>query len=168
MLSALREEINALLTATQTCRRPALRRSDTPEALLATDLPFAAEDGAVAGFIARAEAAGWQVRRAENGWLLLDKEVPVPQAEIPLGAQGPCGRCISVLARHQEAGDARVWIRRIVTAQEAGERPLERSCSQLHRALAEMLRLRQPLPGALLPYLAQAYCNIRKDRRKRP
>ena len=157
MLRPLRAEVNALLAATHSCRKPALRRSDAPCALLATDLPFAADAAAVEEFIARAEAAQWRVTRAENGWLLLDKDVPTPKAEIPEVAGGACGRCISVLLRHQEDGDARVWIRRIITAQDAGERALERMCMQLHRELAAMPRQHQPLPGALLPYLAEAY-----------
>ena len=75
MLRELRAQVNALLADTPVRRKPALRRSDAPGALLATDLPHAADEAATADFIARAEAAQWSVRRAENGWLLLDKPV---------------------------------------------------------------------------------------------
>lgn len=168
MLSSLRAEINALLASADTRRRPALRRSDAPDALLATDLPHAAQDAAVVDFIRRAEAAGWRVELAQNGWLLLDKDVPVPDAEIPACAGGPCGCCISLLARHPQDGDARRWIRRVVTAQEAGEAAFLRLCVRLHQELAAMLRLGQPLPGALLPYLARAYCDLCINRRESP
>lgn len=164
MLTALRAEANALLAATCTRRKPALRRSDAPGALLATDLPFAADPDAVADFTARAERAGWLVTQAPNGWLLLDHEVPLPDAPLPDVADGACGRCLSILMRHPEAGDAREWIRRIVTALDAGERDFQRLCERLQAELAAMLRRREPLPGALAPYLAQAYITLEKRR----
>ena len=43
MLRALRAQVNAALAEVPVRRRPALRRSDAPDALLATDLPHAAE-----------------------------------------------------------------------------------------------------------------------------
>lgn len=167
MLSPLRAEANALLAAAQTRRRPALRRSDAPHALLATDLPFAADDAAVADFATRAQAAGWRVQQAQNGWLLLDHDVPVPRAAIPDCPKGACGRCISLLQRHPEEGDAGAWIRRIVIAQDAGEQAFVRLCTQLHQELAAMLRRHQPLPGGLLPYLAEAYSTF-ATRRENP
>lgn len=165
MLSPLRAEVNALLAQTPVRRKPALRRSDAPEALLATDLPFAAEDGAVADFIAMAEAAGWHIGRADNGWLLLDKPVPAPSADMPAQAEGECGCCISLLARHPDGGDAAELIREVVRAEEAGVRAFEQLCIRLHEDLAARLRCHQPLPGALLPYLAHAF-NTLSDRRK--
>ncbi len=163
MLTALRAEVNALLAATPVRRKPALRRSDAPDALLATDLPFAADADAAADFIERAASAGWRVRTAENGWLLLDRDVPVPADAIPAEAPGECGCCLSLLARHPQDGDAGEMIRRVVKAQEAGWRTFERLCGQLHAELAEMLRLHEPLPGALIPYLAYAYVSIKNQ-----
>ena len=75
MLTPLRAEVNALLADTPVRRKPALRRSSVPDALLATDLPHAADAQAVEGVLRRAEAMGWHVYAAQNGWLLLDKPV---------------------------------------------------------------------------------------------
>lgn len=157
MLRALRARVNAVLADTPVRRRPALRRSDAPDALLATDLPFAAEEEAAAAFVTRLTAEGWRIRPAENGWLLLDADVPVPEENAPDAAPGECGCCLSILSRRAaEDGLAREWIRALVKAAEAGEKPFERCCGQLHAYLAELLRLHQPLPGSLLPYLRRA------------
>lgn len=164
MLRALRAEVNALLAQTQVQRRPALRRSEAPGALLATDLPFAAPAQAVEDFIARAGSAGWRISRADNGWLLLDKPVPAPDTPVAQAAEGECGCCLSLLSRHPEDGAAEELIREVVRAEEAGVRAFERCCRELHARLAAMLRRRQPLPGALLPYLAHA-CATFTDRR---
>lgn len=157
MLTPLRAEVNALLAQIPVRRKPALRRCDTGDALLATDLPFAAEEDAVLAFCAAAKAAGWQVATAENGWLLLDKAVPAPLLRMPAVLVGECGCCIALLARHPEAGETERLIRCIVTAEEAGTAALDRCCAALHERLAAMLRLHQPLPGALMPYLIHAY-----------
>lgn len=157
MLRALRARVNAVLADTPVRRRPALRRSDAPDALLATDLPFAAEEAAVTAFVTRLTAEGWRIRPAENGWLLLDADVPVPEAAEAVDAPGECGCCLSILARHeQEDGPADEWLRAVVKAAEAGEKPFGRCCGQLHAYLAELLRLHQPLPGSLLPCLRRA------------
>jgi len=166
MLTALRARVNAVLADTPVNRRPALRRSDAPDALLATDLPLAADPAAVDGFISRITALGWRVTLADNGWLLLDADVPVPTAAECTGT-GECACCISLLERHRDDGDAAVWIRSAVKAAEAGKLPFERYCAALHQHLASMLRRHEPLPGALLPYLRQAafqLYNRREDR----
>lgn len=165
MLTPLRAEVNALLARTTVQRRPALRRSDAPDALLATDLPYAAEAMAVADFISRAEAAGWYVKRAANGWLLLDKPVPVPGVDMPASASGECGCCLSLLARHPGDGGAAGLIREVVRAEEAGAIAFERLCGDLHARFAAMLRLHQPLPGALTPYLIHAYRKLYDGRK---
>lgn len=167
MLKPLRAEMNALLAETPVRRKPALRRSSLPEALLATDLPYAAEKQDTVDFIRRAEALGWRISAAENGWLLLDKPVPAPDCAVP-ELQGPCGCCLSLLTRHQEPGDARVYIREVIRAEEAGAGELIRLCERLHAGLAAMLRRHQPLPGELLPYLAHACQTHREtiDKRK--
>ncbi len=156
MLMALRAQLRALLEGIPTARRPSLRRPDAPDALLATDLPLAADDAAVHAFVQLAAAHGWSLKR-ENGWLLLDKPVPVPQADIPAKLTGECGCCISLLARHSGDAPAEAWIRAVVKAADAGRQPFERLCRQLRGALAEALRTHAPLPGALLPYLACAH-----------
>lgn len=155
MLTALRAQVNALLAETPVRRKPALRRSDAPNALLATDLPFAADQAAVEAFIRRLTALGWRVASAKNGWLLLDAVVPVPE-RAACAPEGECACCISLLERHPEGGDAAVHIRAAVKACEAGKQPFERFCAETHQLLAAMLRTHEPLPGALLPYLTQA------------
>lgn len=166
MLTPLRAEVNLLLAATPSRRKPALRRSDVQDALLATDLPLAADAEDVRRFVSAAEEAGWQVEPADNGWLLMDKPVPVPDAEIPM-AVGECGCCLSLLLRHPEDGEAAVLIREIVRAAEAGLQPFERLCARIHRELAAMLRRREPLPGAIVPYLSRAYRDLTDGRNSR-
>lgn len=166
MLRALRAEVNALLNEIPTRRRPALRRSDVPGFLLATDLPHASEEAAVALFCRRAEELGWQWERAENGWLLLDKPVPPPVDDCVTDAEGECGCCLSLLARHAgENGDARELVRMLVRSHEAGARDFERFCRQLHIRFAEDLRKRQPLPANLVPYLSHAYLDLKNGRK---
>lgn len=164
MLRALRVQVNALLADTPVRRKPALRRSDAPGALLATDLPYAADEKATADFIARAEAAQWSVRRAENGWLLLDRPVPVPDAPEMTDYQGECGCCLWLLRQHPENRDAAEMIRQLVRAQEKGPAEIERFCGALHASLAAMLRRGEALPGGLVPYLAAAYQTIMNGR----
>lgn len=166
MLRALRAEVNGLLSRTNVKRKPALRRSDAPGALLATDLPFAAEPMAVENFCKLAEEIGWSIRKADNGWLLLDKEAPTPDVRIPADAAGECGCCLSLLRRHGGDADAREVIRRVLRASEAGMREFERLCGQLHAEMAAMLRLHQPLPGALTPHLAHAYLTLTDGRKQ--
>lgn len=157
MMKTLRAEVNGVLMSVSCRRKPALRRSDEPEALLATDLPLAADAGAVGEVIQRLTALGWRIWPAENGWLLLDAPVPPPKTVPPSTMQGECGCCIALLARHPEDGDARGLIRSAVKAEEAGRQYFDRFCARLHGELAARLRRHEPLPGGLLPYLCRAY-----------
>lgn len=157
MMKSLRAEVNGVLLAASCRRKPALRRSDAPTALLATDLPLAADADTVGEAVRRLTTLGWRVWPAENGWLLLDTPVPSPEAAIPRTLAGECGCCISILLRHPEDGAATELIRALVKAEEAGRQPFERFCTHLHGELAARLRRREPLPGALLPYLCRAY-----------
>lgn len=167
MLRQLRQQVSDALSAVPVRRKPALRRSDAPDALLATDLPLAAEHDAVTAFTARMTTLGWRVWPAANGWLLLDAPVPVPDTSACVLPEGECGCCISLLLRHPEEGDAADMIRAVVKAAEAGCQPFERLCVQLHGRLAAMLRLHQPLPSSLLPFLYRAYHDL-YDRRNAP
>ncbi len=152
MLRSLRAQAQEALASVPALRKPALRRSDRADALLATDLPLAAEDAAVEAFRRCMEERGWQVW-TEKGWLLMDAPVPAPEA-LPVSASGELGCCISLLQRHGGGDAPREAIRAIVKAAEAGQ--IERLCAQLHREWAAALRLHQPLPGGLLPYLCRA------------
>ncbi len=160
MLTALRQQVQAVLYAVPAKRKPALRRSDAPDALFATDLPLVAEEEAVSGFVEEMVAQGWTVR-ALNGWLTLDAAVPVPEYALPAAMMGACGCCILLLLRHREDGPAQDAIRAVAKAADAGRLPFERLCEQLHGEFAVRLRLHQPLPGALLPYLCHAYMTFK-------
>lgn len=159
MLRALRQQVQEALYAVPAKRKPALRRADAADALLATDLPLIADQETVQAFIATMEAQNWRVRE-HNGWLLLDRCVPVLEYGIPGELAGECGCCISLLLRHPEDAQAAMLIRSVVKAADAGRQPFERLCAQLHGEFSTRLRLHQPLPGALLPYLCCAYAAL--------
>ncbi|MBR4082281.1 MAG: hypothetical protein IKK21_10900 [Clostridia bacterium] len=149
MLTALRRAVNARFAALPLRRRPALRRSDNDEYLLATDLPLTCDEETTARFICMMEADGWRVTRVRD-WLWLDHPVPPPQVD-PAAAVGELGCLIALLERHPAGAADPAEIRALVKAQEAGT--LERLCAALHRDWAVRLRCGEPLPGALLPWL---------------
>lgn len=155
MLRALRAQVQGQMTLVPCVRRPALRRSDAPDALLATDLPLVADAASVESFIGAMQRLGW-LCVTRNGWLLLDAPVPPPDAPVPTDLRDECGCCISLLLRHPDEADATAYVRRVVKAADAGRMPLERLCGQLHAEFAVRLRQHEPLPGALLPYLCKA------------
>lgn len=156
MLTSLRMQVQRVLYAVPARRKPALRRSDALDALFATDLPLIAETEAVAAFRANMTHMGWRTD-LHKGWLTLDAAVPVPDSDVPADMAGECGCCISLLLRHREDAPADDLIRAVVKAADAGKRPFERLCGQLHGDFAARLRRNEPLPGALLPYLCHAY-----------
>lgn len=159
MLTALRQQVQESLNSVPVRRKPALRRTDVPDALLATDLPLAADAEAVASFSALMTAQGWRVIQREN-WLLLDTDVSAPETIIPKTLRGESGCCISLLLRHPSGDAPAGTIRALVKAAEAGKQPFERLCRQLHAELAAALRRHEPLPGGLLPYLCRAYNDL--------
>ncbi len=155
MLTALRQQVQQVLYAQPAMRRPALRRSDAGDALFATDLPLLADTSAVEAFCRDLSAKGWTIGE-RKGWLTLDAPVPAPACSVPRSLTGELGCCISLLLRHPDDGPAEDLIRALAKAADAGPQPLERLCGQLHGEFAARLRSRQPLPGALLPYLCHA------------
>lgn len=158
MLTMLRAEAQEMLLRVPARRRPALRRTDVPGFLLATDLPLAADEASVTAFTDAMIAQGWRVER-QGSWLQLDCPVPVPSYSLPL-MQGEAGCCLSLLLRHPEGGDSGEMIRCVVKAADAGRIPFERLCGQLHGELAAMLRQHMPLPDGLIPYLCCACSRI--------
>lgn len=164
MLRALRAQVQAQFAGMTLARRPALRRSDAPDALLATDLPQLADADTLDAFCCEMARRGWRCMPCD-GWLLLDAPVPAPDAYVPAVLSGACGCCISLLLRHPDQGNATEIIRRVVKAADAGRIPFERLCGQLHAEFAARLRCGLPLPGALLPYLChaqRAFCKEEK------
>ena len=162
MLTPLRREMQTLLASVPVRRRPVLRRSDAPEALLATDLPLAAEETAVAAFLTAAEGAGWTVT-PQGDWLLLDHPVEAPDCPVPDRLAGEAGCCLSLLLRHGGDAAPREDIRALVKARDAGDRALERLCAAWHRDWAARLRRHEPLPGGLIPYLCGAMTPAAKE-----
>ena len=160
MLRALRAQAQNALGSVNVRRKPSLRRSDRPDALLATDLPLAADREAVLYFVERMTAMGWRVWEERN-WLFLDVEVPVPQDAACSEAMGELGCCLSLLERHEGSASPQETIRAIVKAAESGT--LERLCAQLHREWAAALRRHEPLPGGLQPYLIRAAKDMQKE-----
>ena len=157
MLTALRAQVQAVLYALPAKRKPALRRSDAPDALLATDLPLIAEEEAVRRFIGDMTTLGWTVK-AQQGWLTLDAPIPMMDTAVPEALQGECGCCIAILLRHAEDDAlAEGLLRAAVKAADAGRQPFERWCAALHGELAARLRRREAMPGALLPCLCHAH-----------
>lgn len=156
MLSHLRSQVRPVLESVPARRKPALRRTDAPDALLVTDLPLIAAPDHVAAFQAEMARLGWHTAM-KNGWLALDAPIPAPALTIPANLEGECGCCISLLLRHPDAAAPEDFIRAVVKAADAGPIPLERLCAQLHADFAARLRQHIPLPGALLPYLCAAY-----------
>lgn len=160
MLSGLRLQVQSILYAMPANRKPALRRSDAEEALLATDLPTIAEEDVVQSFYERMICEGWTVAM-RNGWLILDRPVPKPETRVPAILTGECGCCISLLLRHPGTAPAETLIREAVKAADAGRGSFERFCTRLHADLAVRLRKHEDLPGMLLSYLCQAYSTLR-------
>lgn len=154
MLKQLRRQVTQAMADLPVSRKPALRRASQQEALLATDLPTVALEGALQAFCDRVAHLGWTVRQ-EGLWLLLDAPVPVPAAEIPTASgEGAC--CLWLLRRHPNDRVDEDRLRALVKAHDAGKQPLARLCARWHQDFAAMLRRKEPLPGGLLPYLCEA------------
>lgn len=144
-----------MIAQTPASRRAALRRSDLPDALFATDLPLLAQEDDLSAMIAVEVQQGWRVGFLPNGWMTLDHDVPVPEAAVPPMPRGEMGCCLSLLLRHPGGEkDARL-IRALAKADEVGAAEVEKLCRGLHRELAQRLRQHVPLPD-LLPNLCAA------------
>lgn len=155
MLTALRREVQAHLACVPVQRKPALRRTDDPDALLMCDLPRITKQEDVAAFITVLEAEGWRVRQ-EVGWLLLDHDVPEPEWAWPEAYPGEWGCCLWLLRQHPGEALAQGYIRELVKAAEQGQERVEWLCRRWHGEFAARLREHQLLPGGLVSYLCAA------------
>ena len=154
MLKRMRDELRLLMADIPARRPPALRRSDAPDMLLATDLPLLTGMDALAVFLSRLDAADWRYR-IQGQWLLLDHEPPVPPVcPGPLHGEAACVALL--LEKHPGGGSDPELLRRLLKAAEQGPRKTEPLMEQLHGRLAGMLRQKQPLPDGLLPYIRYA------------
>lgn len=161
MMKTLRAQVQNALYAVPAKRKPALRRSDAPDALLATDLTLIAGAEEVARFCEDIGRLGWRTS-LRRGWLTLDAPVPVPEAVLDEPGAGECACCISLLKRHPDDAPAEQYIRAVVKAADAGLQPFERLCGELHAEFAARLRRHEALPGVLLPYLCEASRTLRE------
>ena len=85
LLTPYRRTVQALLHGIPALRKPFLRRSLRPDALLTTDLPRLTAPERLAWLIAALEAQGWTALRP--GWFL-----PRPAGRFPPGQTVP--RCV--------------------------------------------------------------------------
>lgn len=155
MLTALRLELNTLMAAAQPSRKPALRHANREGWLLCSDVPSLLDEAALTALCDQLHAAGWQTQ-LQNGWLYFDKPVPVPVVDMAAEFPGEVGCVVSLLRRHNDAAPCGEAIRLLCCAHDKGAVQVERLCRTLHQQMAEKLRLHQPLPGGLLPYVIRA------------
>lgn len=148
MENKLREELLKICGRVKTRRTPAIRRSLRKDYLYATDLPQTAEKQAVADFLRMVCKNGWKASE-EDGWIQLDKPVPIPPPGWDSGMKGPeetC--CLSILMRHAgrtDPSDGRTE-RQLVKAGETGAAAYEDTCRSIHAEWAERLRNGQKIP----------------------
>lgn len=155
MLTALRAQLNAAMSACCPSRRPALRHAGCEGWLLCSDVPQLVQADALHALCAQLHANGWRTAQLK-GWLYFDKPVPVPQADPQSLLPGEAGCVASLLRRHPGAAPCDEAIRTLCCAYDKGPVHVERCCRQLHSELAARLRQHQPLPGGLLPYIIRA------------
>lgn len=136
-----------MISATETKRPPALRRSLREDYLYATDLPQTAAEDAVDAFCQRAKKAGWRTEKNE-GWIQLDPPAASLNDQV---YQGPYGMeakaCASLLRRHpSERRSGQREKRLLIKAGEESADAFEKACEALHREWAAALRNREGLP----------------------
>lgn len=158
LLTPYRLAAQALLADVPAPRKPFLRRSLRPDALLTTDLPRLVQPQALEALEAAITGLGWTVQLQAGLWEL----TPVLTPSAPLGPvlPGPdrphLRRLYSLLSRHPAPGGSIAPVLAFLKAEEAGPQPLERLCQALCRQCAVCLRAHQRLPGELLPYVQSA------------
>ena len=139
-MNAWRKELNDLLSAADSRRPPALRRSLTEKYLYAES---------VQSFLEAAESAGWSAAEC-RGWIELDRfAAEPPEGGLPdvSGPEAAC--CLSLLRRHRRdtaPSDGRSE-RMLIKAGEEGPDAYERICAALHASWAESLRNRRGIPA---------------------
>lgn len=158
LMTPYRQTVQALLADLPVTRRPFLRRSLRPDALLATDLPRVTTPPWQAWFLASLERQGWSVLCCGELLELTPPLTPPPSTgPVRPGAGGPALRRLhSLLSRHPQPGGDPTPVLAFLKAQESGPQPLESLCYALCRQCALCLRNHQRLPGELLPYVHHA------------
>lgn len=138
-----RYEIKHMLETVKTTRKPCIRRSAEYDSLLATDLPVLTDAEGLKLFLQQTDEKGWTVKE-KNGWLLLDR---VPKRMTVVSSHGPEAlACASIIERHSNRKpDAKLW-REMMKACDERSDIEERAFARMHAALAECLRLHEPVP----------------------
>lgn len=138
---SLRQELNRLLSAMEASRKPALRRSLSPDYLYATDLPLCASSEICEVFRRQAAAAGWESCPA-GSWLNLRKA----GALFPSGwweslpREGEAACVSGLLLRHPSLRLSRSQAHLLLKAREESPASLEKACRSVHQDFARQLR----------------------------
>lgn len=158
LLTPYRRRAQALLETVPATRKPFLRRSLRPDALLTTDLPRLTTPEALSQLISALDAQGWTTL-CQGDYLELTPTLIPPVADgcLSRGTDRPAlRRLYHLLFRHPApCGDAAPLLA-FLKAQEAGPQSLETLCQTLCRQCAVRLRTHERLPGELLPYVHHA------------
>ena len=135
LLTPYRYAAQALLANVSASRKPFLRRSLRPDALLTTDLPRLVSPQALETLESTMDGHGWTVRLQAGLWELTPVLTPpAPLGPVPPGADRPAlRRLYSLLSRHPAPGDSIAPVLAFLKAEEAGPQPLERLCQALCR-----------------------------------
>lgn len=155
LLTPYRRTVQTLLHGIPALRKPFLRRSLRPDALLTTDLPRLTAPESLAWLIAALEPrAGQPCARAITLELTPGLVPPRPAGRFPPGADRPAlRRLFHLLNRHPAPRGDTAAILALLKAEEAGTPSLEKLCQTLCRQCAVCLRTHERLPGELLPYV---------------
>ena len=138
-----RKQLQELLAAVRTVRKPALRRSESDEYLLATDLPAVTDAENLRLFTEAAENEGW-AWTIRSGWLLLDM---VLKRTVIIAERFPESEaCAGILKRHPERRDGKREWRELYKACEQGGIIERAAFRKLHSEMAIALREHKDLP----------------------
>ena len=147
-----RQDLNRLLSAMETSRPPALRRSLSPDFLYATDLPLCASPRACDAFRSRADAAGWE-STLSGAWINLrptDLLFPSVWWEC-LPPEGEPACVASLLRRHPSLRLSLPQSFLLLKALEEGPSSLEKAARSVHQDLARGLREKGRRENSMVP-----------------
>jgi len=149
-INAFRKELVQMIGEASVRRPAAIRRSIRPDWLYASDLPSLCSGEETHRILDQLSGIGWTWIMEKTDWILFRKsaeEPPEDWFEGPFGPEAAC--CLSLITRHADTRpDGADPVRfRLIRAGESGEAAYEKTCAELHREWAALLRERQRLPG---------------------
>lgn len=160
IMTECRQQLQALLEIPGSTRQAALRRSNDASALFTCDLPVWAPPEMILIIRQRLIHAGWQVWDNRGWWQFFF--LPAPPERVPeLQCSSEEGCILSLLRRHPEGTASPEEILALLKALDSPAAQRERYFRELHAAFACRLRLGQPLPGDLLPWLESQLAEAR-------